>query len=210
MFSTPVGNPAGPPQNHRNSFLLSWICTSMQKISSFHQFLLEKQPILESRDQNDHTHFWQHPSKNISINFNLCEFVSTCKKSGYFIDLLWRYGWLKNPAIWLAENILAPSQEQKFSQTWDLCRNRANNINFHYRTNSEKINDKIFQYIKKKPFLVHFPNFGGKKMFLENPALSRTTSHGFLASCQNLEKTNDTIPRKSLEKQMEGRADPIS
>ena len=29
------------------------------------------------------------------------------KKSGYFIDLLWRYGWLKNPAIWLAENILA-------------------------------------------------------------------------------------------------------
>ena len=47
-------------------------------------------------------------------------------------------------------------------------------------------------------------------MFLENPALSRTTSHGFLASCQNLAKTNDTIPRKSLEKQMEGRADPIS
>ena len=39
--------------------------------------------------------------------FNLCEFVSKCKKSGYFIDLFWRYGWLKNPAIWLAENILA-------------------------------------------------------------------------------------------------------
>ena len=31
----------------------------------------------------------------------------TCKKSGYFIDLFWSYGWLKNPAIWLAENILA-------------------------------------------------------------------------------------------------------
>ena len=27
--------------------------------------------------------------------------------SGYFIDLSWRCGWLKNPAIWLAENILA-------------------------------------------------------------------------------------------------------
>ena len=43
---------------------------------------------------------WPHP-------INSCEFVSTCKKSGYFIDLFWRYGWLKNPAIWSAENILA-------------------------------------------------------------------------------------------------------
>ena len=24
----------------------------------------------------------------------------------FHIDLLWRYGWLKNPAIWLAMNIL--------------------------------------------------------------------------------------------------------
>ena len=30
-----------------------------------------------------------------------------CKKLGYFIDLTWRYGWLKTPAIWLAENIFA-------------------------------------------------------------------------------------------------------
>ena len=29
------------------------------------------------------------------------------QKSGYFSDLFWKYGWLKNPAIWLAENILA-------------------------------------------------------------------------------------------------------
>ena len=39
--------------------------------------------------------------------FNSCEFVWTRKKSGYFTDLFWRYGWLKNPAIWLPENILA-------------------------------------------------------------------------------------------------------
>ena len=32
--------------------------------------------------------------KNLST-FNLCKLVSTCKKLGYFIDLLWRYGWLK-------------------------------------------------------------------------------------------------------------------
>ena len=46
------------------------------------------------------------------------------------------------------------------------------------------------------PFLVHFPNFEGKKNFSENLALSHTTSYGFLAPCQNLEKTNDRIPRK--------------
>ena len=29
------------------------------------------------------------------------------KRKGYFNDMFWRYGWLKNPAVWLAENILA-------------------------------------------------------------------------------------------------------
>ena len=38
------------------------------------------------------------------------------------------------------------------------------------------------------PFLVDFPNFGGKKLFLENPAQSRTASRGFLVPFQNLEK----------------------
>ena len=33
-----------------------------------------------------------------------------------------------------------------------------------------------------------FPIFGAKKIFLEIPALSRTTSYGFLAQSQNLEK----------------------
>ena len=43
--------------------------------------------------------------------------------------------------------------------------------------------------------MVHFSNSWGKKFFLENPALSRTTSNRFLAPCQNLEKINDVIPR---------------
>ena len=52
----------------------------------------------------------------------------------------------------------------------------------------------------KKPFpLDHFcpifSIFWAKKVF-RDLALSRTTSYGFLAPCQNLEKTNDTIPRK--------------
>ena len=36
-----------------------------------------------------------------------------CIKSGYFIDLIWRYGWLKNPAIWLSVNILGHIYETK-------------------------------------------------------------------------------------------------
>ena len=49
-----------------------------------------------------------------------------------------------------------------------------------------------------------FPIFGAKNIFPENPALSRTTLYGFLASCQNLEKTNDTIPRKRPDRRKDG------
>ena len=52
----------------------------MQKISQFHQFFLEIQPILESRDQIGHTLiFDQGKPKTFQSTFNFCEFVSTCK-----------------------------------------------------------------------------------------------------------------------------------
>ena len=41
----------------------------------------------------------------------------------------------------------------------------------------------------KTHFWSIFPNLGAKNVFPENPALSRTTSYGFLALCQNSEKT---------------------
>ena len=57
-------------------------------------------------------------------------------------------------------------------------------------------------------FLAHFwsifPIFGAKKNFLENLALPHTTSYGFLAPCQNLEKTNDAIPRKHPDRRKDG------
>ena len=40
-----------------------------------------------------------------------------------------------------------------------------------------------------------------KKYFYKIQLCKNTASYGFLAPCQNLEKTNDTIPRKHLEKQ---------
>ena len=62
--------------------------------------------------------------------------------------------------------------------------------------------------------MVHFPNFGARKFFPENSALSRTTSYGFLVPVQNLEKFRDTIPRKRPDRRKDGRTegqtDPIS
>ena len=52
---------------------------------------------------------------------------------------------------------------------------------------------KFSNKYKKPCFWPIFPIFGAKKIFLENLALSCTTSYGFLAPCQNLEKVNDTI-----------------
>ena len=37
---------------------------------------------------------YAHP-KILWLLLNLCKFVSTWKKSGYSIDLFWRFGWLK-------------------------------------------------------------------------------------------------------------------
>ena len=54
------------------------------------------------------------------------------------------------------------------------------------------------------PVLDPFSQFWGKKKFPENPALSRTTSYEFVAPCQISEKTNDTIPRKHLDRRTEG------
>ena len=52
-----------------------------------------------------------------------------------------------------------------------------------------------------------FPIFGAKKIFLTNPALSCTTSYGFLAPCKNLEKFDDTIQRKHPNRQKDRQKD---
>ena len=66
---------------------------------------------------------------------------------------------------------------------------------------------KLSNKLKKPCFCPIFPIFGAKKIFLKNPALSRTTSHGILAPCQNLEKINNTIPRKHLDREKNGQTD---
>ena len=94
--------------------------------------------------------------------------------SGDMADLkILQSDWLRT--FWLV------SQEPEFSQIWDLCRNTASNINFHYRTNIVKINDNIFQYIQKIMFLAHFcpifPISEAKKIFSEK---SGSATHNFI------------------------------
>ena len=52
-----------------------------------------------------------------------------------------------------------------------------------------------------------FSQFWGQKKFSQKIPLSHTTSHGILAPCQNLEKINDTIPRKRPDRRNDGRTD---
>ena len=61
---------------------------------------------------------------------------------------------------------------------------------------------KFSKKFKKPCFWPIFPIFGAKKTFQENPALSRTTSYE-----ENLEKVNDTIQRKRLDRLKDRRKD---
>ena len=81
-----------------------------------------------------------------------------------------------------------------------MRRNTANNTIFHYRTSSVKTNDKI-------PIFVPFSQFLGQKRIFWKILLSHTTSYGFLASCQKLEKTNYRIPKKCPDRWRDGGMD---
>ena len=58
----------------------------MQKISLFHQFILEIQQILESQDLNATPIYDQLNAKIIKVTFEFPEFLSTRQKSAYSID----------------------------------------------------------------------------------------------------------------------------
>ena len=109
--------------------------------------------------------------------FNICEFVSTCKKSGYFTDLFWRYGWLKKSCNQIGREQFGPYLRNQSFPKYGICAGTQEIIIFHYINN--------IHYISK---------YGAKKNFFpENLALSCTTSYRFLAPCQNLEKNTDFI-----------------
>ena len=67
---------------------------------------------------------------------------------------------------------------------------------------------KLFNAFKKPCFWIIFGPFSQlENIFPENVDLSCTFSYRFLAPCQNLEKINDTIPRKRLDRQKDRQKD---
>ena len=58
----------------------------MKNVSSFHQFILEMQQILEPPDLKATSIFDQHNAKVINLTLKFPEFLSTNQKSAYSID----------------------------------------------------------------------------------------------------------------------------
>ena len=108
--------------------------------------------------ENGHAYFWPSLTQIVWKIFNLCEFSSSHRKIRLFHCYNRRCDWILQ-SDWL-KTFLPISKEQTFSQMWDLCRNTANNINFHYRTNTVKINDQFFTKSKKPYFWSIFSFWG--------------------------------------------------
>ena len=107
-----------------------WVRVSLQslkKISSIHLFILKINPILESVTRLVTIIFdYVHP-KMFWSTVDLHELVSTCKKSGHFINLFWRHGSLENPAILLFDNILAHISRKEFFAKYGIWPETVNN-----------------------------------------------------------------------------------
>ena len=69
----------------------------MQKISSFHQFILKIQQILESQEQKCQVYYDHHHPKIIKVIFGSLKFLSTHQKSVYFINSSMRYSQFQSP-----------------------------------------------------------------------------------------------------------------
>ena len=148
----------------------------MQKIGLFHLFT-EIQSSLDSQDQTGLIHFWPClTKKKINKLIFLMNLYQYTKTSGYFMALTRGCNWFKNPVIWLAECILVYISWTRFFP----------NMGFAQEYNKQQ---KLFVIEQ----IVLFPYFP------KSLTLTCTISHGFLAPCQNLQKSNDPIPRMQLD-----------
>ena len=133
-----------------------WISINMQKISLFHQFILHIYSIFDSRNQTNHFYFWRCPPKTFSFIFSAKTRLGTptfdhaqqkvFDQLSIFVNLYQHAKHKAVSSICFGEvgGFWAISQEQDFSQIFDMWRYIANNINLYYRTNLVKIIDQIF------------------------------------------------------------------
>ena len=126
--------------------------------------------------------------------------ISTCQKSSYFFHFFWKYGRLKNLAIWLAENILAYISETRIFPNMEFAQKNSNV--FLIEQIQWKLLAKFFNKLKKSCF-------GGKKFFQKIWLCHAQLYMGFIwvfikkircVLCQSFEKTNDTVPRKHADR----------
>ena len=120
----------------------------MPKVILFNLFILEIYLILECSSQISHSYFWPCATKKKKKNwliFIYHEFILICKRSGYFI-LLWRYNWLKNPAVWEAESILAHVSGTIFSPNMGFMQEHSKWYKFSLQDKFSE-NKQIFQKI---------------------------------------------------------------
>ena len=112
--------PRWDPANF-NPLILSWDTTSFSILVPewWHPFFITPTPIFFNQQ------------------FNFHELVSTCKNQSNSSFCYGDTDWKILQSDW-PRQFWPISQELDFSQRWDLRRNIANNINFHYRSNSEK------------------------------------------------------------------------
>ena len=189
----------------------------MQKSSPFHLFIPEMQSVLESCGQTRYAHFWPCPPKNILINFyvNFCINMQKIRQFPWFVLEIWL---IKKSCHLIGWEHYGPYLRNKNFPKYGTCAGTQQTIKiFIIKQIQWKFIIKFFNKFKKTQLSVHFPNFGDKKVF-SGKWLPRPISYGFLALCQNLEKYNDIIPRKCMDRQkdeqkdgrMEGRSADLS
>ena len=140
----------------------------MQKISIFHLFNFEIQSILESHDQTGHAHFWLYPPKKLLINFYFMLICINIYKIRLFHWFVLEILLIKKSCNLIGWEYFGQYLRNKnFHKYVGICRNIANNITFHYITNSvKKFMTKVVNKLKKPcfwPIFSPFSQFLGKK-----------------------------------------------
>ena len=134
------------------------------------------QSILESRDQTGYTHFWPCSSKKFFIKFYcmwICMNMQKIRLFYWFVFKIWLIKKSYNLIGWEHFN---PYFRTKSFPKHGICVGTQQILKvFIIEQIQLKLMTKCF-YKFKNPVFGPFYKFWGQSIFLENPALTRTTS----------------------------------
>ena len=122
-----------------------------------------------------------------------------------------KYWWLKNPAIWLDEKLLACNLTSRIFQIWSLNRKIKNWNIFQFSIFPTRNNDKTSRKLKKSLFWTSFEQFllilGQTRILSGNLHLPIFFVFRFLLFCKISEKANQPIVTETGYRQTDGRTD---